>query len=479
MKKYEEIMHRIMDLIMLETLKMGDRLPSIRSMATQMNVSTMTVLDGYLRLENSGLIESRPQSGFYVSPKASYCAHQSPNKMTMMPDTNYAQIEPINKPDIVPEIDQQFAPHFMQNAVFPFGSPQSDPHYFPNKALSYHLARVAHTQPMLINNYDNHNDSEELLDMILKQMNEQKLVAHKSEILITNGGTQAIMLALRALTRPGDTVALESPGYPGFYYLLNFFMLKVLEIPSDPLNGLDVNNLKLVLESGARPACLLLSSNFSNPTGALMPDDQKEILVNLCSRFNLPIIEDDTFGEIYFTSSRPRPLKAFAPSNVIYVGSFSKILAPGFKVGWLAAGPYSAEIQRITLSSTPLAVQLTIASFLKDGGMKRHLRQLRKQYNENIRIFRNRVSRYFPEGTQTSNPQGGQYLWIELPENYDSVALFSAAISKGISFIPGIVFSSSHKYLNSLRLNCSAVKWNDNVDKAIKDLGQLAASTAQ
>jgi len=482
MKKYEEVMQRIINLIHQGSLRKEDRLPSIRSMARQMNISTMTVLEGYIQLERLGLIQSRPQSGFYVIAEEPYSSktinNQAFEARALKFEQEYSQAGLSVKSGVVPEPVQQFAPHHMKNVDLPLGDLSPNPLFFPNKALSRRLARVANNYANVINNYAVDTDCEELVEMILKLMNRWDCVAHRNEILIINGGTQALMSALRILTRPGDLVAVESPGYPGFYYLLNFFGLRALEIPTDPRKGLDVDRLLSFLEKGIRPACLLFSSNFSVPTGALMPDKAKEFLAQICQRYKLPVIEDDTFGELYFGPSRPLPLKAFMPANVIYVGSFSKILAPGFRVAWLAAGPYVEEVERIMLRITPLAVQLTVASFLQDGGMRRHLHRLRQQYKENICKFRNSVSHYFPEGTKITDPQGGQFLWVELPEEFDTVQLFPLAKKLGMSFNPGIQFSASHsRYRNCLGLNCSTVKWSEEVDKVLQSFGQLLSGT--
>ena len=210
-----------------------------------------------------------------------------------------------------------------------------------------------------------------------------------------------------------------------------------------------------------------------------MPEHKKELLTQVCLRYKLPVIEDDTFGELYFGSSRPMPLKAFMPANVFYVGSFSKILTPGFRVAWLAAGPYAEEAERIILRITPLVVQLTVASFLQDGGMRRHLHRLRIQYKDNICNFRNSISRYFPEGTHITDPQGGQFLWVELPREFDTGQLFPLAKKLGMSFNPGIQFSASDSsYRNCMGLNCSTIKWNEEVDKVLHDFGQVLVGGA-
>ncbi len=468
MKKFELVINRIMDLIRSEMLRDGERLPSVRFMSKQMGVSVATVLEAYLRLEAKGVIKSRPQSGYYLQLQAcrnDETSHESENADSAQNG------ETVRSNSVI-----EYPTHIISNETVPFGSPLADMRYFPNEALSFHISRIARTYPELINNYSVEKESNELVEVILKWMMNANCVAQKNEVVVTSGGTQALMLALRVLCEPGDTVAVESPGYRGFFYLFDFLKLNAHEIPSDPQDGLSVEALEKDLENGLRPACLLLSSNFSNPTGALMPPERKQALVKLCSKYNLPIIEDDTFGELYFTGQRPIPLKALWPEDIIYVGNFSKILAPGYRVAWLAGGQYTPEIRRyldITVRATPMLVQMALASFINEGGLKQHLLSIRKQYGENMQLFRNKVLQSFPEGTRATGPKGGQHIWVELPRDHDSVKLYTLGQKDGISTSPGILFSSGNHYKNCLRLNCCARKWDADVEKAIERLGRL------
>ncbi len=456
-------------------LEDGERVPSIRSMSKQTGVSIMTVLEGYRRLEDMGLIESRPQSGYYVRPKAL----RDSCPMVRLPEVCQSDIALRTESVKIPEAVERLVIQTLKKDVLPLGAGLPAPDYLPNEELSILLARIARTYPNILNQYCFERGHHALLEMISKWMIDAGCITQKDETVITSGATQALMLALRSVTRPGDTVAVESPGYYGFYALLQFFNLNAVEIPCDPQNGLDVDALHTILKDGIRPASVLLSSNYSNPTGALMPDANKETLVKLCYQYNLPIIEDDTYGELTFNSYRPLPLKALAPDIVLYVGSFSKILAPGYRIAWLAGGRHTDDIRRcfgMSVLATPVATQLTLASFLKDGGLKRHLRRLRKRYEENIRLFQTKVARCFPEGTRTCNPQGGHFLWVELPQGHDAVALSVAAVNHRISIAPGVLFSSRQHYRRNFRLNC-AIKWSDEVDNAIERLGELSANS--
>jgi len=473
-KKYDQIINRIKDLVRLETLKDGERVPSVRSMSKQMGVSVMTVLEGYRRLENMGLIESRPQSGYYVCSSALRRAHQ----LARPPQATRLDIALRTEAVMIPKAVERLLALALRKGVLPLGTGMPAPDFFPSEELSIRLARAARTDPKLVNRYCVGRGHHSLVKMISRWMIEAGCAVPEEEIVVTAGATQALMLAIRSLTRPGDTVAVESPGYYGFYSLLQFFNLKAVEIPCDPQSGLAVDALQTILRQGLKPACLILSPSYSNPTGGVMPDDNKEALVKLCLKHNLPIIEDDTFGELTFNTYRPRPLKALAPDRVIYVGSFSKILAPGYRIAWLAGGRHTSDILRchaMSVLATPVATQLALASYLRDGGLKRHLRLLRKKYKVNAGLLQDKIALFFPAGTRTSNPQGGHFLWVELPPGQDAVMLSAAAAEEGISIAPGVLFSSRQHYRRNFRLNF-AVKWNEEVEKAIARLGELSSN---
>lgn len=471
MKKCDQIVCRIENLIDLDKLRAGERVPSVRSMARQMSVSIMTVLEGYRRLETQGLIESRPQSGYYVRPKD----FQVANSLNL-PEIGQYDIALRTEMVKIPEAIRRSIIQSQRNDVLPLGSVQPSLDFFPSEELSIHLARAARTYPKIINQYHFEMGHKSLLEKISKLMFDAGCITLEDEITVVGGETQAVMLALRAVTNPGDTVAVESPGHNLFYAALDFLNLNAVEIPCDPQSGLSVEALETILLDGIRPACVLFSSSFSNPTGALMPEANRKKLVEICSHYNLPIIESDTYGEISFNCQRPRPLKALAPSIVIYIGDFTKILAPGYTVAWLAGGQYTDDIRRcycMSVVTAPVVTQLAIASFLEDASLKTHLRRLRKEYQESVRRFQTKIAQCFPDGTRTSNPQGGQCLWVELPNNRDAVELSLDAIKEKISIAPGVMFSSRQYYRNNFRLNF-ALKWSEEVENALERLGELS-----
>lgn len=473
-KKYEQVVERVMNLIDQGIIKDGDKIPSVRGMSKQMGVSVMTVLEGYRRLEAKNVILSLPRSGYIVRP----AAHRKYQKIDRPPEAREFEIEispeTVKRPDLMDEI---FRAGYIPGIIgFGAGLPQGVD--LPSEELSLSLARVARTYPQEINQYSLNQGDLELRQIILNYMVSAGCTPKLEEISIIPGTTQGMMTVLRILTSPGDVVAVESPGYFGFYELPELLNLKVVEVPSNPQRGISVDYLQALLDQGIEPKCLILSPNFSNPTGALMGDESKEQLIKLCEENAIPIIEDDTYGELYFGDKRPRPLKAFSPDNVIYLGNFSKTLSPGYRIAWIAPGKWQKQVARslhVEIISVPLCLQKAVADYLSHGGVLQHVRRLRKKYEAHIEIYQKLIFQYFPEGTRAGNPRGGHFLWVELPKAYDSVILSKLALKENISIAPGILFSSRGLYRNCFRLNCT-VHCTDEAVNAIRRLGELAKS---
>ncbi len=473
-KKYEQVTNRIRSLIDSGAIKDGEKVPSIRSMAKQMNVSIMTVLEGYRRLEAQNVILSSPRSGYIVRP----VAHRKYQQNLRPPEARQYDIEisteTVKRHELVDEIFKAgSAP-----GIIGFGAGLPQGVDFPSEELSLSLARVARSFPQEINQYSFTQGDLELRKIILNYMVSAGCSPNIDEIYVIPGTTTGMMTILRILTSPGDVVAIESPGYFGFFELAAALNLKVVEIPSNPQHSISVDYLQALLDQGIELKGLILSPNFSNPTGALMSFENKQRLVNICDQNRIPIIEDDTYGDLYFDGNRPLPLKALSADNVIYLGNFSKTISPGYRIAWISPGKWLKDVIRslhVEIVSVPLCLQKAVADYLSHGGVLQHVRRLRQKYATHIEIYQNLIVQYFPKGTRSGNPQGGHFLWVELPENYDSVVLTKLALEQGISIAPGVLFSSRNLYRNCFRLNCS-VHCTDEAIDAIKRLGELAKS---
>jgi len=298
-----------------------------------------------------------------------------------------------------------------------------------------------------------------------------------AEIVTTSGCSEAIELCLRATCKPGDVVAIESPTYFGILQSIEALGLKALEIPTHPRDGISLEALRFAVEHNAVRACLVVA-NYNNPLGSCMPDDNKKELAALLARHDIPLIEDDISGEIYFSEGRPTTVKTFDRKGLVLLcSSFSKDICPGYRVGWVAPGRYKATVEwlkAISSVATPTLPQMAVAEFIACGGYDHHLRRIRRIYAQNVGLMSQTVMRYFPEGTRVTRPAGGFVLWVQLPENVDSLTLYKQALREKITLTPGYMFSPSQQYRNFIRLN--AARWTLEIERAIRRLGDLAGT---
>jgi len=298
------------------------------------------------------------------------------------------------------------------------------------------------------------------------------------EIVITNGAMEALNLCLQAVTAPGDVVAVESPTFYAALEALERLQLKAVEVATNPRTGIDLDSLTAVLDRHAVKACWFMPS-FQNPLGSLMPEENKRALVELLAARGIPMIEDDVYGELYHGARKPAPAKAFDRAGlVMHCGSFSKCLAPGYRVGWVAAGKFARRIERLKLMTSLSAAvpsQQALSHYLGHGGYDRHLRALRHTLAAQQIVALDAVERHFPKGTRCTRPEGGYFLWLELPGEVDGLKLHRLALAQNISLAPGHMFSADHRFTHCLRLNFGHAddpRFND----ALRTVGQLATS---
>jgi len=462
---YEKVADRISGLILEGTLKSGDRLPSVRKLHKQLSVSISTVLEAYRLLEDKGLIVARPQSGYYVKQSLPIASEEPklsapPLAISTVDTSLVARVYgDISKPDVVK-----------------LGAAIPSPEILPVTALNRLMGKVIRDRASIVHSYHTPEGCQSLRQEIAKRAIDIGCYLNPDSIIITNGTTEAVYLALKSVTKPGDTVAIESPSYYGFLQALESLHLKALELPTDPKYGISLEHLATALDRGGIAACALVS-NFSNPLGSCMSDAKKRSLVKLLDRHNIPLIEDDIYGDLYFTENRPKAIKAFdTRGRVLYCTSVSKILSPGLRVGWIIPGYYQTEVKRLKMVlnlTTAIVPQLTIAAFFNNGGYDRHLRKMRQTYRLQMDRIRAAICNYFPPQTKITRPQGGQVLWVELPGTIDVMNLYDRALEYQISIAPGIIFSPSKSYNNCFRINCG-IPWSEEIDRAIQILGALS-----
>jgi DNA-binding transcriptional MocR family regulator len=367
-----------------------------------------------------------------------------------------------------------------EGTLVPLGGAIPGPHCLPTTQLNRIAASIGRRAKRGANTYDVPPGNRELRVQVARRALEAGCALSPDDLVTTCGGQEALYLCLRAVTEPGDTVAVESPTYYGILQIIQMLGLRALEIPTCPDVGPELDALRAALDQRAGgksrvKACLFIP-NYSNPLGSRMPDAAKRRLVDLLAERDIPLIEDDIFGDLGFTPQRPKVCKAYDESaNVLLCSSFSKTLAPGFRVGWCAPGKWRDRVMLLkatTTLATPTLFQMTIAEYLATGGYDHHLRKVRKLYAEQVLQMTQAVQRHFPDGARTTRPQGGSVLWVQLPGGVDSLRLHDRAYAAGISIAPGPIFSPGGKFTDFIRLNCGWA-WDDRIERAMVTLGEM------
>lgn len=465
--RHEEIADRISAMVKNGTYRSNDRIPSIRSLSRQMRVSINTVMEAYSRLENAGLIEARPQSGFYVSvPRPA-----APVRVVPEPELQYTEPNSV----VIGEAPLQIMRTLADPAFLPLGRGAPNPDLLPADKLNRMLARQSKLFPAKSVSYSSPQGMKKLRVQIARRQLNSGCSVSAEDIVITSGCVEAVTVALLATCRPGDTVALSSPIYYTFLNSVQWLGLKVLEIPSVPGEGMNLDVLKYAMKQTPVAACIVIA-NFNNPLGTLMPDERKQYLVKMLADDNVPLIEDDVYGDLAFGPVRPSSLKSYDEKGlVIYCSSFSKTLAPGYRIGWIIPGKFLQRVERLKALfniATASPTQLAVAEFLTNGGYDHHLRKVRRIYASQVKQIRETVENHFPPGTVVSRPEGGFTLWVEMPEGADALKLYEEGIKQGISIAPGLLFSLGDRYRNCFRLN--AAFWSEQVENALENLGGIA-----
>jgi DNA-binding transcriptional MocR family regulator len=467
--RYELLADEIGASIDAGVLRVGDRLPSVRQASASRGVSPSTVFQAYYLLEARGVVRARDRSGYYVCA-GSQSLPPEPESITHTDESSVT----VSIQDRIFEVLESS----MQRDLVPFGSAFPSPLLFPLERL----AKAMRTATREIDPWSSIDDltpgSARLRRQIALRYLSDGLHVHADDIVITNGALEALNLCLMAVTRPSDAVVVESPTFYAALQALERNGLKAIEVPTHPREGIDLAALARVLERHSPKACWLMT-NFQNPLGSLMPDAKKRDLVALLSRYEVPLIEDDVYGELHFGARRPSPAKAFDQKGlVMHCSSFSKCLAPGYRIGWAAPGRFARKVARLKLTTslaTSAPTQAAIASYLEAGGYDRHLRHLRHALSLQQGEMMRAVARHFPQGTRATRPAGGYFVWIELPEHVDALDVHRHALSHGISVAPGPIFSSHARFRNCLRLNYGH-EWNAQTEAAIATLGRLVSA---
>lgn len=466
MLRYESLAEEVAQRIRSGSLQPNDRLPSVRDVKLRDGVSAATVFSAYYLLEAQGLIEARARSGYFVAPRRAASADEpsasAPVRGSMTVD--------------VSSLVFQVLAQARQRDMVPLGSAFPSPSLFPLEQLATGMGRaLKHMDPW--QTVEDLSPGNALLrHQIGLRYGGIGMDVPTSELVVTSGAMEALNLALEATTKPGDVVAIETPAFYAALQALERRGLRAVEVETHPRTGVDLDSLKRVLAKHSVKACWFMPT-FQNPMGCTMPDASKQALVELLSSRGIPLIEDDVYGELHHGAQRPRPAKAWDRDGwVLHCSSFSKSLAPGYRIGWVAAGRFATAVARNKLMSslaTALPSQLALQEYLQHRSFDRHLRTLRQVLGRQQASVVRFVERHFPPGTRISRPEGGYFLWIELPSGADALAIHQQALHLGIGVAPGHLFSADRRYKQCLRINYGH-PGDPRLEAAIKSLGDLA-----
>jgi DNA-binding transcriptional MocR family regulator len=466
---YEQIAGNIAGLIAQGTYRTGERIPSVRQMSKQQDVSISTVLQAYLLLESRGLIEARPQSGYYVrAPEVD----QLPEPGISSPGRDPSRVS-------LHELMMMVLRDTLNPDLAQLGAAMPNLELLPTERLNRIVARLARNSGAEAHQYQLPPGLLELRVQIARRAVHAGGHLSPNDIVITSGGIEAMDLCLHAVCKPGDIVAIESPMYFGTLQSLEVHGLRALEIPTHQRDGISLEALQFAIEHNPIKAVLVIS-NFNNPLGSCIPDEKKKELVELLTRYDIPLIENDVSGEIYFGDKRPSVAKSYDTQGLVMLcSSFSKDISPALRVGWIAPGRYRPEIEWLKFTSstaTATLPQMAIAEFLETGGYDHHLRHIRREYASNVARLSQAVMRYFPPETRVTRPAGGFVLWVQLPDKVDSLELYKKALANGITLTPGYLFSPTNQFSNFIRLNAAA--WTYPIERALERLGGMVAEMA-
>ena len=468
-KLYEKLAKDIEGLIRRGVFRQGERIPSVRQTSQHHKLSITTVIHAYLLLESKGIIESRPQSGYFVRTGA--VGKPAQELHASKPIAASAEVD-------VSRLVLSTLRSIGTDDAIPLGSPYPDPKLFPFEKINRYAYAIARRKRLWGVTDELPPGNPELIRQIARRYLENGASVDPNEIVVTVGATEAINLCLQAVAKPGDVVAVESPTFYAMLHAIERMGMRAIEVATHPREGIDIGALARILDKQRIAACMVMP-NFQNPLGFQMSDERKRELVELLTRHDVPIIENDVYNELYFGATHPSALKSYDTKGlVLHCASFSKSLTPAYRIGWAMPGRYRDRVEKLKFLNTlttPSIPQLAIAEYLENDGYEHHLRRVRRVYAQQANLMMAAVKRFFVPGTRTSHPMGGYVLWVELPPEVDAMRLYQMALENGITVGPGHMFSATSAYSNFIRLNYSYT-WSPEIEKALVTVGKLVAA---
>jgi DNA-binding transcriptional MocR family regulator len=451
-------------------LSPGDRMPSVRDLTRLHKVSLSTAVQACHYLEDKGWLEARPRAGYFV---------RRPQRAILPPSSEPASVSHIDATQYL-GIHERVSEFIVRCEQFParvnFGNAYASSDAYPASALmrAANLA-LRHQPEMLVNPVPMHGHAA-FRGVLARRALERGMRLTADDIVVTHGCTEAMNLALRAVTQPGDRVAVESPTFFGLLQILQSLGLNCIEIPTSPQTGISVEALSLAFDTYPDIRAVVVVPDFQNPLGCVMPDENKAALVSLCASRKVALVEDDTYAALGDDGEPLRALKSWdEEGGVIHCASMHKILAPGMRLGWISGGRWQTRIRMLKYAQSrpndPLS-QVAVADYMGSGAFDRHLSRLRQLLRGRRAQIAESIARYFPQGTRLTIPRGGMLLWVELPPLKSGQSVFETALREGVRVAPGHIFTNSDRYNHYLRIN-SSLPFTPEADQAMQRLASI------
>ena len=464
---YMQVADGLEKMITDDVLKIGDKLPSVRVISDEYGISMGTAFQAYYHLEGKGLIESRPKSGYYV--RFNHKRFRELPKMIQHEQLSHD----VSVKEMIASIYTDIV--LYNKKVINLAMAVPDASLLPVAKLNKSVMHVLRNDKDSCVQYEHVQGNLELRKQIAKLSFNWGGKIKPEDVIVTGGCLEAITMCLRAVTQPGDTVAVESPNYFGIFQAIESMGLKVVEISSCFIDGLELDCLEEAINKFPVKAVVCIP-NFNNPLGGCMPDENKRMLVEMITKHNIPLIEDDIYGELYFGKNRPRTCKYYDTKGlVMHCSSLSKSLTPGYRIGWTIPGKFLEQVKqskRIQNISSPTLTQAAVAHYLQYGRYEYHLKNLRKALHTQCLRYMQAIIDYFPEDTKVSRPHGGFVLWVHLNKKVNGFKLRTEAMKHNISIVPGKIFSPCGENDNCIRISFGK-PWNDDADYGLMMLGKL------
>lgn len=348
------------------------------------------------------------------------------------------------------------------------------PELFPLDAMKEAFNQVLGNDPSVLQ-YSTTEGYLPLRDYICSKMQEKGIAATADNVLITNGSQQGIDLLAKLFINPGDVVLVEKPTYLAALQVFSSYQAKFVNIPTDE-EGIDVEALEVAIKK-YHPKFIYLTPTFKNPTGVTMNVERRRAVAKIVQDNRVPLIEDDPYGELRYSGEPLAPIKAFDETGwVIYLSTFSKTIAPGLRIGWILAEKELMRKLVLAKQGTDLhtgtLVQRAAHYYLVNYNVSKHVEAIRSEYGRRRDIMLREMESSFPSYISWTKPEGGMFLWVTLPEDYDTVKLLPSAIEEKVAYVPGAPFYADSSCLNTLRLNFSN-STPAQIKNGIERLGRL------